>query len=67
MAEYNEEDDIKYGPPDPGSRSDEIDKEMDFKNLPRLNGDEKPMIGPTRDGQIKVVYKSQIEGRGAWF
>ena len=27
-----------------------------------LTGDEKPMIGPTIDGQIKVVYKSSIEG-----
>jgi len=55
MGDYEEEDDdIKYGPP--GSRKD------DYKSLPKLNNDEKPMIGPSIDGQIKVIYKSHIEG-----
>ena len=48
MCDYVEKEDIKYGPPD--SRKDD-------KALPKFNGDEKPMIGPTIDGQIKVVYK----------
>jgi len=52
MGDYEEED-IKYGPP--GSRKDE------YKALPKFN-EEKPMIGPKIDGQIKVVYKSFIEG-----
>ena len=54
MGDYYEEDDIKYGPP--SSRKE------DYKSLPKLNGDEKPMIGPSTDGQIKVIYKSNIEG-----
>ena len=53
MGDYEEEEDIKYGPP--GSRKDE------YKALPKFN-EEKPMIGPKIDGQIKVVYKSFIEG-----
>ena len=52
MGDYEEED-IKYGPP--GSRKDE------YKALPKFN-EEKPMIGPKIDGQIKVVYKSFLEG-----
>ena len=53
MGEYYEGEDLKYGPP--GSRNDE------YKALPKFN-DEKPMIGPKIDGQIKVVYKSFLEG-----
>lgn len=53
MCDYVEKEDIKYGPPD--SRKDD-------KALPKFNGDEKPMIGPTIDGQIIVIYKSLIEG-----
>ena len=53
------EDDILYAPPDaPGPGSSAM-----YPDLPKLNGEEKPMIGPTSvDGKIKVHYKSQIDG-----
>ena len=50
------EDEELYAPPD---RSNHKSAKL---NLPKLN-DEKPMIGPkAADGNIKVQYKSQIDG-----
>ena len=55
MMEYEEDEDIKYGPPTkkkPGEKENE---------LPLLN-DEKPMIGPNINGSIRVMYRSAIDG-----
>ena len=52
----NVEDEDLYAPPDSKYKSAKL------HDLPKLK-DEKPMIGPTSaDGNIKVHYKSQIDG-----
>ena len=32
------------------------------QETPRIKSEEKPMMGPSVDGNIKVVYKSAIDG-----
>lgn len=56
IMEYEEDEDIKYGPP---TKKKPGEKEND---LPLLK-DEKPMIGPVgENGSIKVLYRSAIDG-----